>query len=136
VLDADGLNLIAEHNLLSLVPAGAVLTPHPGEFARLSGASSEDFFTRAGEASRFAAKHKLVLLLKGAPTITFDKHGQGVVNSTGNPGLATAGSGDVLTGIVSALLAQDWTAIPPPMSPLFCMAAPRIWVLMNWASLP
>jgi hydroxyethylthiazole kinase-like uncharacterized protein yjeF len=106
VIDADGLNLIAEHKLLSLIPSGAVLTPHPGEFARLSGKQTEDFFARAETASKFSKEHDLVLLLKGAPTISFDQQGQGVVNATGNPGLATGGTGDVLTGIVGALLAQ------------------------------
>ncbi|NQV28424.1 MAG: NAD(P)H-hydrate dehydratase [Rhodopirellula sp.] len=111
VLDADGLNALAggfrggrweghEH-------AGPrVLTPHPGEFARLSGLSISEIEARRAEVSRdFARKNHLILVLKGPGTIVTD--GQRVsVNSTGNSGMATGGSGDVLTGLTSALLAR------------------------------
>ncbi|MBU1638559.1 NAD(P)H-hydrate dehydratase [bacterium] len=108
VLDADGLNLIAVQKLISKLPAGAVLTPHPGEFSRLTGKQDESFIERAEAARQFAADHGLVVLLKGAPSITVAKGLPAIVNPTGNPGLATAGSGDVLTGMVGALLAQGW----------------------------
>jgi len=106
IIDADGLNLIAAHGLLKLLPHDAVLTPHPGEFERLAGKKFEDFYTRAVAARDFAKTHGLTLVLKGAPTICFDAHGFGIINNTGNPGLATAGSGDVLTGIIASLRAQ------------------------------
>jgi len=106
VIDADALNLIAAHKLLKSVPKDAILTPHPGEFARLTAAQSESVQNRARSARDFAKDHHLTLLLKGAPTICFDASGFGMINPTGNPGLATAGTGDVLTGIVAALRAQ------------------------------
>lgn len=106
IVDADGLNLIAAHKLISKLPADTILTPHPGEFSRLIGEDYESFTERAEAARGFAADNNLVVLLKGAPTITFARELPAVVNPTGNPGLATAGSGDVLTGMVSALLAQ------------------------------
>jgi hydroxyethylthiazole kinase-like uncharacterized protein yjeF len=106
VIDADALNLIAAHKLLPKIPADTVITPHPGEFDRLAGKKHASFQDRAQAARDFAEKHHLSLLLKGAPTLCFDSNGFGMVNPTGNPGLATAGSGDVLTGIVAALRAQ------------------------------
>ena len=106
IVDADGLNLIAAHDLFSELPVGAVLTPHPGEFARLCGKHHESFIERVDAAGKFASEHEVVLLLKGAPTLTFSKQDATVVNTTGNPGLATGGSGDVLTGMIGALLAQ------------------------------
>jgi NAD(P)H-hydrate epimerase len=106
VVDADGLNLVSHYKLISKLPSNTILTPHPGEFNRLCGSDHEVFYDRAEAARQFAAEHDVVILLKGAPTITFAKQAPGMVNPTGNPGLATAGSGDVLTGMVAALLAQ------------------------------
>ncbi|MDD5087677.1 MAG: NAD(P)H-hydrate dehydratase [bacterium] len=106
VVDADGLNLIAQHNLQDSVPAGTILTPHPGEFDRLTGKKHEDFFARAEAARSLASEREIVVVLKGAPTICFDPPGLGVINPTGNPGLATAGTGDVLTGMIAGFLAQ------------------------------
>jgi ADP-dependent NAD(P)H-hydrate dehydratase / NAD(P)H-hydrate epimerase len=122
VIDADALNLMAEYKLLAALPKDAILTPHPGEFDRLLAASGVDpeadsssqpstliphpFTIRAIAARDFAKEHKTVVMLKGSPTICFDGYGFGVVNPTGNPGLATAGAGDVLTGIVASLCAQ------------------------------
>jgi len=110
VIDADALNLIAAHKLLAKLPADTVITPHPGEFDRLAGNSHANFQERARAARDFAKEHHLSLLLKGAPTICFDATGFGMINPTGNPGLATAGTGDVLTGIVAALRAQGLSA--------------------------
>ena len=87
-----------------------MLTPHPGEFDRLAGRKHTDFSERVAAARAFAQEHRVHVLLKGAPTISFDPDGLGVLNPTGNPGLATAGSGDVLTGIVAALRAQGLDA--------------------------
>ncbi|HXG12069.1 MAG TPA: NAD(P)H-hydrate dehydratase [Gemmataceae bacterium] len=107
VIDADGLNNLRDRtNLLRGRPAPLVLTPHPGEFARLL---QSDVATvqaaRRDLAVRFAAEHGVVLLLKGHGTLVTD--GRRVyTNRTGNPGLATGGTGDVLTGLVAALLGQ------------------------------
>jgi ADP-dependent NAD(P)H-hydrate dehydratase / NAD(P)H-hydrate epimerase len=107
VIDADALNLIAAHNLLASLPTeDVILTPHPGEFDRLTGQKYTDFPSRVAAGRTFAQEHGVYLLLKGAPSISFDPDGLGVLNPTGNPGLATAGTGDVLTGIVGALRAQ------------------------------
>ena len=106
VLDADGLNLVAEHReLLALIPEKSILTPHPGEFRRLVGPWENDF-QRLDLLRDFATKYRIVVVLKGAHSIIADVNGNLFFNNTGNPGMATGGSGDVLTGILTALLAQ------------------------------
>jgi len=111
VVDADALNVLAmDHSLLQRHQTSHVgpriLTPHPGEFARLINASMADVATRRRElALEFAATYGCVLLLKGPQTLVTDGK-QLAVNSTGNSGMATGGSGDVLTGLIAALLAQ------------------------------
>lgn len=108
VLDADGINAFAPLNAGQRIrPNGAaVLTPHPGELARLLGVTTAEIQAdREGHARRFAEQQQVVLVLKGAGTIVTD--GSRVyVNATGNPGMATGGTGDVLTGTIAALLAQ------------------------------
>jgi ADP-dependent NAD(P)H-hydrate dehydratase len=107
VLDADGVNALQQHaDRLRGRTAPVVLTPHPGEFARLVGLDVPAVQARRRElAVRFAAEHGVVLVLKGHGTVVTD--GRRVfVNATGNPGMATGGTGDVLTGLVAALLAQ------------------------------
>ncbi len=107
VLDADGLNAFEGHaDELGAAAGPRILTPHPGEAARLLGCSTADVAAdREGAAQRLAASTGAVVVLKGAGTLICD--GQSVaVNATGNPGLATGGSGDVLTGLIAALLAQ------------------------------
>jgi len=107
VIDADGLNMLAlRKNLLKLLPSKCVLTPHPKELERLIGNWKDDF-EKLEKAKEFAATYDCVLVLKGAHTITIH-NGKGYINSTGNPGMATAGSGDVLTGIIAGLLAQGY----------------------------
>jgi NAD(P)H-hydrate epimerase len=111
VLDADGLNAFAAHpESLRRPGAPLVLTPHPGEFARLLGVDIPAVQAdRQGSAARFAAEHGAVVLLKGHRTVITD--GERVaVNTTGNPGMATGGTGDVLTGLIAALLAQGLAA--------------------------
>lgn len=108
VVDADGLNILAkEPAYLEKLPPGSILTPHPKELERLIGAWKDDC-QKLEMAKAFSKTHKCVLVLKGSYTITIydDK---GFVNSTGNPGMATAGSGDVLTGMITALLAQGYS---------------------------
>ena len=106
VIDADALNMISEnHDLISLIPPGSILTPHPLEFDRLAG-RSEDGRSRHEKQLEFSKKHHLLVVLKGAYTGISFPDGTYVFNTTGNPGMATGGSGDVLTGIIVSLLAQ------------------------------
>lgn len=106
VLDADALNCLAlDAELMQWIPKLSILTPHVGEFDRLVG-NSQHSFDRLKKLRQFAAKHQLYVLLKGANTALAAPDGTIVFNNTGNPGMATAGSGDVLTGIITALLAQ------------------------------
>lgn len=110
VLDADALNIVSEHNeLLSNLNENTILTPHVKEFSRLAGASvtGEE---RLQLALEFAHNHKLVVVLKGAYTAVIHPQGSVSFNVTGNPGMATGGSGDVLTGVILALLAQGYSA--------------------------
>jgi NAD(P)H-hydrate epimerase len=107
VLDADGLNALQGHtDWLSARTAPLILTPHPGEFARLVGSDVATVQARRQElAVRFAAEHRVILLLKGHGTLVTD--GRRLYrNTTGNPGMATGGTGDVLTGLIAALLGQ------------------------------
>ena len=108
VLDADGLNLIASSpGILKEKKADIVITPHPGEMSRLTGLSIEEVQkTRVNTALAFAKKYGVVTLLKGACTVTAFPDGNIYINSTGNPGMATAGTGDVLAGIIASLLGQ------------------------------
>ena len=109
VFDADALNLLAENKtLLAYLPENAILTPHFKEFERLAGASDNDF-DRIERVGNFAKKHNVIVILKGANSIIAMPDGKIFVNSTGNPGMATAGSGDVLTGMILAFLAKDYT---------------------------
>jgi len=105
VLDADALNILsANKELLNKVPPGSVLTPHPKEFERLCGPASNDF-ERIEMALQLSLQYPFVIILKGHYTLTAFA-GKGVFNTTGNPGMAKAGSGDTLTGIITALLAR------------------------------
>jgi NAD(P)H-hydrate epimerase len=107
VLDADGLNALAGRtDALRGRPAPLIITPHPGEFSRLVGVDIPTVQSHRRElAARFAAEHGLVLLLKGHGTLVTDGRRM-YRNTTGNPGMATAGSGDVLTGLITALVGQ------------------------------
>ncbi|MFS4481866.1 NAD(P)H-hydrate dehydratase [Hyunsoonleella sp. 2307UL5-6] len=107
VIDADGLNILAKKKaLLKLLPEFSVLTPHPKELERLVGAWKDDF-EKLKKAKAFSKKYSIILVIKGANTITVFNE-KLFVNTTGNPGLATAGSGDVLTGIVTGLISQGY----------------------------
>ena len=108
LLDADGLNIVSEQlSVLDSCRAPLVLTPHPGEMARLTGKSIPEIQSRREEtASRFAAEHHVVLALKGAGTVVAAPDGRIYRNTTGNPGMARGGSGDVLAGMIAAFLAQ------------------------------
>jgi NAD(P)H-hydrate epimerase len=112
VIDADGLNALADARVFdqtpaddSTLPAAArVLTPHPGEFAGLTGIPAAERVEQCRRADELAALWKMVIVLKGHGTWVTDGN-QSIANSTGNPGMATGGSGDVLTGVVAAQLA-------------------------------
>ena len=105
VLDAGGLNLAAGHmDMVDQREAPLVLTPHDGEFARLGGDLSGG--DRLGAARDFARRHRCVLVLKGHRTITAAPDGRALVNTTGNSGMAKGGSGDVLSGVILALLGR------------------------------
>jgi len=107
VIDADGLNILSKKKeLLKLLPEQTVLTPHPKELERLVGKWSDDF-DKLKKTKEFSKAYNVIVVIKGANTITVfgDKL---YINTTGNPGMATAGTGDVLTGIITGLIAQGY----------------------------
>jgi len=111
IIDADGINALAENpGLLKELTTPILLTPHPGEMARLLKCSvktvQED---RIGVAKKFAQENGVYLVLKGARTIIAEPQGNVYINSTGNPGLASGGTGDVLTGMIAGLVAQGYS---------------------------
>lgn len=108
VLDADGLNALAvDLSVLNKLLLPIILTPHPGEMGRLIRQSSEDVQRdRERTAKEFAKKYKVIVVLKGHQTVVASFDGSVYVNETGNPGMASGGSGDVLTGVIAGLLAQ------------------------------
>jgi len=109
VIDADGLNILSEHKqLLKLVPPGSILTPHPKEFERLVGSWGDDF-DKLSKLKKLSKDLQSTIILKGAYTVTADVEGNLYFNSTGNPAMATGGTGDVLTGILTSLLAQSYS---------------------------
>ncbi len=108
VVDADGLNALSQApEVITLLDREAILTPHPGEMSRLTSSSIPSLEAdRIRAAQQFASEHNLMLVFKGAPTVTGLPNGDVWINSTGNPGMATGGMGDVLTGIIAGLMAQ------------------------------
>lgn len=116
VVDAEALNILAAADGLAAWTrrdaAATILTPHPGEMARLAGLTTAEVQRdRIGLARRFAAEHGVTLVLKGARTVIAAPDGRFFVNLTGHPGMATGGSGDVLTGLIAGLLAQGLDAV-------------------------
>jgi hydroxyethylthiazole kinase-like uncharacterized protein yjeF len=111
VLDADALNIMsAQKDLFKLIPPGSILTPHPKEFERLFGQSANDF-DRIQLALQNAKELNCVIVLKGHYTLITSPDGKCFFNSTGNAGMATAGTGDVLTGMLTGILAQGYGSI-------------------------
>ena len=109
VMDADALNILSDNpTWLSFLPAKTILTPHPKEFERLVGKTSTSF-ERLEKQRELATKYNLVVIVKGTHTTVAMPNGTIFFNTTGNPGMATAGSGDVLTGIILSLLAQRYS---------------------------
>ena len=120
VLDADGINALAgQPELLDSRPGPTVLTPHEGEFSRLTGCALP-LADRQAAARDFAAAHRCTLVLKGHRTVTAAGDGRCWINTSGNPGMAKGGSGDVLAGMILALVGQGF---PPPES-----AAMAVWL--------
>jgi len=113
IIDADGLNALAGHlDILQECPSALVLTPHPGEFERLTGEMPpDDIQKRADVVRKFADEHDVVLLLKGSPTLIAGPGSDCYLNPSGNNGMATGGSGDVLSGIIGSLLGQGMEAL-------------------------
>lgn len=108
VIDADALNMLAENKTwLAFMPPYSILTPHFAEFERLAGKPSDDF-DRLERAKQFAQRYTVILVLKGHHTVVTLPDGRQFFNTTGNAGMATAGSGDVLTGLILSLLAQGY----------------------------
>jgi NAD(P)H-hydrate epimerase len=108
IIDADGINALGKSGkLIDQIRAETVLTPHPKEMSRLSGWSVQDILNqRIERAGEYAQEHNITLLLKGARTVVAFADGTVLINPTGNPGMATAGSGDVLTGLIAGLVSQ------------------------------
>jgi hydroxyethylthiazole kinase-like uncharacterized protein yjeF len=108
IIDADALNILSgNRSLLDKLPPNTILTPHPKEFQRLAGESGDEY-ERLELARDFAGKYQVIICLKGANTAVILPNGEVHFNSTGNPGMATGGTGDVLTGIITSLLAQKY----------------------------
>jgi hydroxyethylthiazole kinase-like uncharacterized protein yjeF len=111
IIDADAINILSENKTwLAFLPGNTILTPHPKEFDRIAG-SSETSEERLKKQQEFSIKNKCYIVLKGKNTSISCPNGDIHFNSTGNPGMATGGSGDVLTGIITSLVAQNYNAL-------------------------
>ena len=111
IIDADALNALAQSlDTISQLKTEAILTPHPKEMSRIMGVETSKILENRIElASRFAHDHSVIIVLKGAATVISQPSGLTTINPTGNPGMATAGSGDILTGIIASLVAQGFS---------------------------
>jgi NAD(P)H-hydrate epimerase len=111
VIDADALNILSlKKEWMDKIPEGTILTPHPKEFERLAG-TPKDNYERLELLSSLSKKIKSVIVLKGAHTAIASPDGSIHFNASGNPGMATGGSGDVLTGIITSLVAQGYSSL-------------------------
>lgn len=111
VIDADALNILGKHKeLLNKIPKNSILTPHPKEFERIAGKFDDDY-ERLALQKKFSKKYQVYLLIKGAHTSIATPDGEVYFNATGNPGMAKGGSGDVLTGMLTALLGQQYSPL-------------------------
>ncbi len=112
ILDADALNILAHSpELWKQIPDNSIITPHRGEWERISGVSASDSYAQLLSAKQFAKEHNLTIVLKDAITAIISTKGNIYFNLTGNSGMATGGSGDVLTGIITALVAQGYDCL-------------------------
>jgi len=119
VLDADALNILSQLNDNFELPALTIITPHPKEFDRLAG-PSKNSFERLKKAKELAVNKNILVVLKGAHTAICCPDGTTYFNSTGNPGMATAGSGDVLTGMITSFLAQGYSSTEAAIIGVYC----------------
>jgi NAD(P)H-hydrate epimerase len=111
VLDADALNILGTHpELMNRVPQDAILTPHKKELRGLIGATTNSY-EELQQTRQFAQRYHVYVIIKGANSAIVTPEGEVIYNITGNPGMATAGSGDVLSGIILAFLAQDYSSL-------------------------
>lgn len=136
VCDADALNCIARSpEVLRLASGRCVLTPHPGEMARLTGLSTVDVLQRRPQVAReFATRNRCVLVLKGATSLVVAEDGALWVNPTGNPGMASGGMGDVLAGVIGGLLAQGLRPIDAAIVGVFAHGAAADSLARQFAS--
>lgn len=113
VADADAVNIIAENkDLLKKLKVPVILTPHPGEMARLMGITTREVqLNRVKHAEKFAVSHKCYVVLKGARSVIATPDGYVFINPTGNPGMSSGGTGDVLTGVISGLISQKYSPL-------------------------
>ena len=119
LLDADAINILAENRTwCDFLPPHSILTPHAGEFDRLAGKSSSDV-ERFHKAVHFAKRFQLVIVLKSAHTSVISPAGSCWFNTTGNPGMATAGSGDALTGMMLGFLVQGFSPINSALAAVY-----------------
>ena len=119
VLDADALNICSQHReLLSMVPTNSILTPHPKEFERLTEKAQDDFH-RLELLKAFCQKYQVYVTLKGSNTAIGTPDGKVYFNSTGNPGMATGGTGDVLTGVLTAIISQQYDSLDAALLGVF-----------------
>ncbi len=110
VIDADALNILSlNKGWMEYIPKNSILTPHPKEFERLFGKSANSF-ERLKKQIEISSRQKIVIVLKGAHTCITSTNGEAFFNTTGNPGMAKGGNGDVLTGMITAFLAQGYTS--------------------------
>ena len=133
VLDADALNLIAasavQQQRLGARPAPTILTPHPLEAARLLGVGSVEVQRdRLAAARAIAARFNAIVVLKGSGSVIAEPGGAAVINTSGNPGLASAGTGDVLAGVCASLLAQGWPALEAALCAVWIHGAGADWL--------
>ena len=112
IIDADAVNALAQSpETISQLKTNAVLTPHPKEMSRVTGIEISKIVEKRIEVARkFARDHSVTIVLKGAATIISQPNGLTTINPTGNPGMATAGSGDILSGIIASLVAQGFSS--------------------------
>jgi ADP-dependent NAD(P)H-hydrate dehydratase / NAD(P)H-hydrate epimerase len=134
ILDADALNILAEQpDFVDLIPKYSILSPHPKEFERLVGKWKNDQ-EKLDLLSSFSKHHQVYIVLKGAYSVIATPEGTFYFNSTGNPGMATAGSGDVLTGILGSFLAQGFSPLNTALLAVFVHGVAGDFAEKKWTS--
>lgn len=134
VLDADGINALIDHlDVLTKARAPVILTPHPGEMGRILKRSAEEVQNeRLSLVQSFTEKYGVTLVLKGARTLIGSPEGRLAINSTGNPGLASGGTGDILTGLIAGFLAQGLAPFDSACAGVYCHGKAADRLAMRW----